>query len=460
MVMTVVNLRGSSKVGKGDYGVLLHFGLVALVALGLYFIIRKGMWRLRPLAVLLALVGIFCVCIPAMPENVIAAFSNGRPPVFSLCMSLFLPVSFYLFFRTVPDGREGFSFALVIVANEFLWSLFFPLLSGVATHTPNTLVVHVFILCCWLLGVGGFCLALSIFHITRKPDTTPGDISDTASGSEPFLRDKCIALCLISMTTIGTLGLVGLSTGIFLAKTAMIPEFSGTPHFFFIFLLPVIGWMLDTQPGKFIVLYIPGLVGVFCLRLAYTSGLISQMAFFYPLNTVQQSALLLLFAVTCRMLKTQPVFPLVLVLGYCLIFAQFGGMIIRGLVQDVPYGVTMVSLALIAGAALSLWRFRRLLAKKPELLVLPRTETVTAPVSESETEAELSLEARLAAIAAHYALSDRETQILHLLMQGVSDHDAAEMLEIKKATIRTTIHRMKEKTGAPSRDALVRLTGR
>ncbi|MDR2892592.1 MAG: LuxR C-terminal-related transcriptional regulator [Deltaproteobacteria bacterium] len=439
--------------GKGDPSALVHFAMVALVALGLSFILRNGMGRLRPLTVLLGVAALFCAFLPAMPTELLTELVNGRPPILALFMSLFMPVGFFLFFRAVPSGNEAFAFSMIHVGNELLWSLFFPLFSTIASQVSLTFVVYVYSLNCWVVGLAGLCLAIAFGYAVRETAATSVRTTQPVS-SEPLLREKCTVLLLAFAAGIGVFGMMGFQMGSFMPKAAMNPELLSIPYFIFLFLLPVAGHFLDTRPEKLMLICIPGLAGLFCLSLAWQNGLIAPMSMYYPFSIAQQISLLIFYTTTARMLKGKAIFPFIISLGFCLHIAHFGGMFLRGLVQDLPHGVTAASLLLLVGTALCLWRFRTQCAKEPNLWPVAQRSTNMAAFI-AKPGAESSAQSDYTAFAVRYSLSEREITVITMLAQGRSSEAIAEDLKVADSTIRTYISRILRKTGTKNRAALM-----
>ena len=61
----------------------------------------------------------------------------------------------------------------------------------------------------------------------------------------------------------------------------------------------------------------------------------------------------------------------------------------------------------------------------------------------------------LTAFAARHRLSERETQVLVLLVRGFSSKETAERLGVRQSTLRTMVQRLREKTGTADRQELV-----
>jgi hypothetical protein len=120
--LTIINLRGSASEGRGDFGVLSHFALIALTALGLYFAVPKRIGQLRPLAALLGMAGLFLMILPFLSNDMAGRIFNGHPPLLGIGMAFFMPLGLFLFFRAAPTGSAVFSFALVMAGSELLWA--------------------------------------------------------------------------------------------------------------------------------------------------------------------------------------------------------------------------------------------------------------------------------------------------------------------------------------------------
>ncbi len=453
MGMIFVNLRGSSRTGGGDPAVLLHFALIALVALGLSFAVKKSYFRSRPLAALLTVAGLGCMTVPFLSESILAQLFNGHPPVLAASMAVFTPVAFFLFFRAVPLGKEGFSFAIIMVCSEALWAFLFPLLGLITAQLQNLQALYLFSLCYWMVGGAGLCLAVTLVSFAAAaPDCPTPIVAVNAPRTGALPRKRSAVLGLAFAAGAGMSAMMGLHMGMFMPKIAMTPELLSIPHFILLLLIPVAGRLVDTHPGKLALVCLFSLAGVFLSGLAQAYGLIGHMSLFSPLNIVQQLVLLIIYTVTARLLKPHAFLPLMIVLVYCLYPVQLCGVALRGLVQGAPYGVTMLSLTLTAGTAWCLWRFRALLAEEPELWSLPRKADAATPVSEPELSA---ARPDYTSFGVRYSLSERESLVMSLLARGYPTEAIAADLQVTESTIRTYISRVLRKTGAGSRAALM-----
>ncbi|MDR2893070.1 MAG: helix-turn-helix transcriptional regulator [Deltaproteobacteria bacterium] len=487
MGLLIINLRGTAREGRGDFGALFHFALVALVGVGLYFAIKKGsgisFGRLRPLAAFIAVAGLICMAVPFFPEPMLSQIFNGRLPIIGICMAVFTPVSFFLFFRAAPLGREGFYFGLVMGGGELLWALLFPLLGFMDSQLPGEQAAYLFLLCCYMTGGAGIALAVTLVQAAREPDAakesdpaapyaaTRHAITQSAqAGLLP--PEKRAALGLIFVAGVSIFAFMGLHMGMFMPKIALKPELLSIPHFAFLLLLPLAGRYLDTKPDKLMPVCVLSIAAIFLLGLLYTYGLVGRMPLFYPLNIVQHIILLAIYTVTARLLKTHSLLPLLIILAYCLYPVQLGGAALRGLSQGLSFeiGITAASLLFAAATAYCLWRFGDLLTKKPELWALPRTEnmtgTATEPASGPTTHPSGPAQeiaaihpalhaSHLAAFAAAYGLSEQEIRVMDMLAQNRSTNDIATALAVKTSTVRTYIVRLMDKTGSGNRAALM-----
>lgn len=457
------------------FEVPLIFALPVLVAAGISLALGKGsraeespkrprqirFWRLRSMpaymAALLALAGIACIALPSLPGDLLARSFNSHPPLIGLLWGVFLPVGLFLFFRNAPEGREGFSFSLILAGSELLWALVFPLLAGpllggiaggVSPQAPGLQAFHLLSLSASMIGGAGLCLAVSLVQGTIQAKDF-----DKAIGQKPLFW----ALFLIFAAGIATFALMGLHMGRLIPRMAFMPERISIPHFAFLVLFPLAGRVLDENPGKLMPVCVVCMGTIFCLGLARTSGLIEPMPLFYALNFMQQTMLLIAYTAAARFLKTRAFFPLTLILIHCLYLTQALGVGVRSMTASLPYGayaLTAASLLLASGAAFCLWRLRSLLAREPELWAVPPAG-FQEKMPEPKTEPELSHEARLADFAATYGLSERETLVMDMLTQGRSSEEIAAALAVTANTVRTYVRRLMHKTGTDNRAELL-----
>ncbi|MDR2945662.1 MAG: helix-turn-helix transcriptional regulator [Candidatus Adiutrix sp.] len=432
MGLIVVNLRGASRAGRGEISVLLHFPLVALAGLGLYFLVKKGAERLRALGVPLGVAGLGCILLPFLPETAFAGFFSGRLPLIALSMALFTPVSLFLFFRTVAEGWEGLSVALVMVASELLWALIFPLIGDFSPQPSSLAARHLFSLCAWMVGGAGLCLGATL--ALAEPEAAPSaPVLDAPDG-----RKKWAALGLVFAAGLGTVSLRSLHMGVFIPKIALSSELISIPHFTFLLLLPLAGRMMDTQPGKLMLLCLPVMAAIAALGLAWNQGLIGRMPLYYPLNFMQGLIITMAYAGSAKLLKARPALILLLVMAYSLVPMQFGGVLLRGFLEGRAYGLDAAGLLLALGTGFCLWRFRALLAASPELWPSPDPDLH-----------------KFSVFAAAHGLTARERDIFSALLRSESREGMGQALGLSGRTVRYHLTNLLKKTDMPNQKTLI-----
>ncbi|MDR1242912.1 MAG: helix-turn-helix transcriptional regulator [Deltaproteobacteria bacterium] len=447
--MIVLNLRDSGKF-DGNLAALVHFILALAGGLGLYY--AQKAWRNSsarlPFAVLAALIGLFCAVVPALPGEWPALIMNGRLPIISTSAGLFMALGLALFFRAAPAGREGLFYGLIMALGELLWVVLFPLLPGGVDADPasgSRTFFHLSAFCCLAMGSAGLCLSAA-FSLHGAPDVTRNvsPAGDNHSSISPGTRS---ALLWMFTAGIGMFTLIGLEMGMRLPKAALAPGFVNLPHFIPLLFLPLAGKTLDGEnPGRLMILLIPLCLIAPFLGLAQARGLLDPLSLFCLLIVIRQILLLAVFTVCARLMKTHALLPLLLSLAYCLHLMQFVGAMTRNLPAAFPSGVFTAALALAAGTAFCLWRFRRLLKEKLELWELPEKEDAA---SEPDME-------KFHAFAVIHDLTGREQEILFGLIRGASLEDLGREFGVELSTVRYHQTHILKKTGMASRSNLLR----
>jgi DNA-binding CsgD family transcriptional regulator len=418
-----------------------------LVGLGIYCAARiQRNARYRLFAALTALTGLFCAAVPILPGDLPLWAFNGRPPVIGISGGLFMPLGLALFFRTAPAGREGFFYGLIMALGELLWVTLFPLLGGAfADPVPNEQAFHLFTLNCLTLGGTGLCLGAALYaHANAETDghspAGEGGIPAASGGTRP-------ALLWIFGAGAGLFLLTGLETGMALPKIALRPGLVGLPYFLPLFFLPLAGRLLDGEkPGRFMLLLVPACLSLPFLGSAQANGLLDPLALFCLLSVTRQTLLLAVLTTCARLMKTHTILPLLLTLAHCLHLMQPVGALPRGLLAAFPNGVFTAALALAAGTAFCLWRFRRLLLENPELWELP-LEKNAAPEPDME---------KFHAFAAAHDLTKREQELLLGLLRGKGLENLGREFGVALSTVYYHQTGILKKTGMPSRSNLLR----
>ncbi|MDR2869618.1 MAG: hypothetical protein LBV04_04125 [Deferribacteraceae bacterium] len=431
--MIVINLRGSLREGQNG-GLFVHYALVAILGVLLYFLVRKGIQRISFLSTVFALIGLFVFAVPFLPEEVFARFFMGNPPVLVLSMALFTPIGLFLFANNVPSGKEGFAFAILLASGELLWSLIFPLLDLISPQALSQQAAYLFSVCCWLVGAAGLCVAYTL-ATSKDPEVAAPPLSNMN------IRWRLVGL--IFAAAVGNLIIISLHMGMFAPKMVVASSPVKIAYFLMLFLLPLAGRFLDSHPDKVILAGISIFTCVFLLGLAHSNGFIAQTSFFYPLTILRTFLQVIMYVAITKLLKTHSILPLLIVLAYSLLPMQLIGLFLRKLGMGIPYGLTIISLLLALVVGFCLWRFRHYLLLMPKLWQAQPVQML------DETESQ-----KISAFAAAYTLNASEQNILLCLLHGDSREDTAQNVGLAVRTVRHYIYSLLRKTGMPNERAL------
>jgi DNA-binding CsgD family transcriptional regulator len=240
---------------------------------------------------------------------------------------------------------------------------------------------------------------------------------------------------------------MGLETGMGTPMATLRPSHMGLPYLLPLLFLPIIGHALDGEKPGMVILAL--LAACLCVPLfvpAQEHGILDALPLFCLLNIARESLLLAMVTASARLMKTSVWLPLPLALAWTLHFVQPGGVVLRNLVSDLPWGVFAVASLLAAATALCLARLARLLREKPKLWA-PAQETAATPDAEQE---------KIGRFAAAHELTKREQELLLGLSRGASLENLAGTFGVTISTVRFHQTHLLKKTGASSRSHLLR----
>ncbi|MDR2799756.1 MAG: hypothetical protein LBB52_00635, partial [Desulfovibrio sp.] len=281
--MIVLNLRDGGKF-DGNLAALVHFILALAGGFGLFY--TQKIWRNSsarlPFAVLAALIGLFCIVVPALPDEWLSLVYNGKLPMVSTNAGLFMALGLALFFRAAPAGREGLFYGLIMAFGELLWVALFPLLPGGVDADPasgSRAFFHLSAFSCLSMGSAGLCLSAA-FSLYGAPGMAR-DVSPAGDNQPSVSRGTRSALLWMFAAGIVMFTFIGLEMGMRLPKAALAPSFVKLPHFIPLLFLPLAGKMLDGEnPGRLMALLIPVCLLAPLLGLAQAKGLLDPLSMF------------------------------------------------------------------------------------------------------------------------------------------------------------------------------------
>jgi DNA-binding CsgD family transcriptional regulator len=241
----------------------------------------------------------------------------------------------------------------------------------------------------------------------------------------------------------------GLASGLSFPRVA--PGIADTAHLPLLLILPLVGAFLDKGGrGCRMVLLIPACLVFTASIMVFASDAAIREALYAALCVGRQSVFLITLFLADRLLRNRKRLPLLVALAYGLPAVSIVGSVVSRMSGETALtGGIAITLAL-AFTALTV-RLRGSLADLPvardeDAAPLPDTEPHDAPMSE---------EARLAAFAISYGLSEQEAKVMEMLAQRNSSKEIATFLNVEEVTVRTYIARMMKKTDTRKRVELM-----
>ena len=445
-----IELRGviPGQLGLAALGYFLGLGLSALLVPLAHNITKGGgnnrVWSGLLLVVLL-FPGIFSLSLPLLSDSPYRGntFINTFQP---FLWALFLPIAFQLFFHPILNGLHGVLFGIVTAVGHLCWALLLPLISISAASTiafPGSTDSLFLPFLNTIRCIFGFAFALIAWWLlsypgTRKVEHT-GSHNHLALLVGPFLL--VLAVCFF---------FYGMMRSMLAEQLALHEVNLGYMHLGLALLFLFIGFWVTHRVtnilSKLIALAFLGLATAPVLLYFFPSSPLSHGLRYLYMTSYQ----VLLFSGTlvCGYLTLQATHKLLsAALILCVLSASILGSVVGNALSPVWPFSPLVFICLCVAVHIMLAPLVRKLYLLLQLAPLDHAEA--APGFMKYDPEMINYFSKM------HKLKSRETQIMEMLLQGLSTLEMVELLGLKENTIRTYIQTLLKKTGVTSRLGLV-----
>ncbi|MDR2893605.1 MAG: LuxR family transcriptional regulator [Deltaproteobacteria bacterium] len=362
----------------------------------------------------------------------------------------------YGFFLFVPPERKGICLGLAIAAGELVWLALLPGMNALSGESLPALSgqmhrLQMIVECAiGILLVVAFAVRPDRSRTRKEQDATQADtLSDHAPSHAQGHAVAAFALPLLFAAAAFFYGTYGLASGLSFPRVA--PGIADTAHLPLLLIMPLAGAFLDKGGrGCRMVLLIPACLVFTAPIMVFASDAAIREALYAALCVGRQSVFLITLFLVDRLLRNRKRLSLLAALAYGLPAVSIVGSVVSRMSgETVLTGWIAIILALAFTALV--FRLRGALADLPVA-----RDKDAAPMPDTEPhDASMSEEARLAAFAISYGLSEQETKVMEMLAQRNSSKEIAMHLNVEEVTVRTYIARMMKKTDTHKRAELM-----
>ncbi len=398
-------------------------------------------------------------------------------PLFNLAQiflwALFIPVCLHFFRTRVPARRHMLFYGIAIGSGHLWWMLLAPLVGPALTAEPELAALairHYQLMLNILRALLAVGIAMLVYLLATRSSWCTDSFSAGGlfSGGTDTPPSKAHTVTyphfpwqfLLPLAVLFFMN--GLAGNLFIARLNVHSQYPGLMHLVMALWFIFLGLLLHNgklhlkfvlYAASFTFVCVPVFFGVQPNSVLYE---LLHILFSMAHQTLLFSGTLITFAYAPYSPR-----PLTTTCAVWLVSSIFvpGGLCAKFVLPHLPFSrfAVLCACAVLALALFPLLRKAFPLPETPE-------EALEEPLEEPHTvgaEKGLSIQeataASLAVFAAHYTLTERESQIVALLAQGASSEEMTQTLGIKDSTLRPYISRLLKKTETDNRLHLARL---